>query len=132
MVSSEVDTLSKTINVSIANDGDLGQLPSIQVQSSQQTDSELDLDPNYQIHNITYQSELEGQFIDSNGQWIELQPLYSSGSNFVQSVAQPYSSDSTSPNQNGPKSGEPDPIIEEIIDTQKYPDLRSEIEAMVK
>ena len=104
----------------------------IQVQSSQQTESELDLDQNYQIHNITYQSELEGQFIDSNGQWIELQPLYSSGSNFVQSVAQPYSADSTSPTQNGPKSGEPDPIIEEIIDTQKYPDLRSEIEAMVK
>ena len=112
----------------------------IQVQQSTQdaTDAnELDLDPSYQIHNITYNSELDGQFIhDSNGQWIELQPLYGSApSNFVQSVAPTYSTESVSPQPVQslvPKVADPDPIIEEIIETQKHPDLRSEIESMVK
>lgn len=119
----------------------------IQVQQSTQDTAdtnELDLDPSYQIHNITYNSELDGQFIhDSNGQWIELQPLYGSApSNFVQSVPPTYSTESESPQPgvgggNGPqnvlpKAADPDPIIEEIIDTQKHPDLRSEIESMVK
>ena len=107
----------------------------MQESAQQPTESEIDLDSNYQIHNITYPSELEGQFIDSNGQWIELQPLYGSQTNFVQSNLPPtYATEgeSHSPTSQNAKSGDPDPIIEEIIDTQKHPDLRSEIESMVK
>ena len=80
---------------------------------------------------------MESQYMEANGQWIELQPLYNQG-NFVQGLPQSYDGavsgpSSTSPNHNQlQKSGEPDPIIEEIVDGNKYPDLKHEIQMMLK
>lgn len=96
--------------------------------------------------------EIEGQFIENsvNGQWIELQPLYQhQPANFTPGL--PTSTfaqitdnathniiNNTGGSSNGPpsppgqKSGEPDPIIEAIVDGNGYHELKFEIQQMLK
>ena len=76
--------------------------------------------------------------MDNNGQWIELQPLYHQQGQFVHGMSTNYNGDVTPTGQSGPSSppgqkssGEPDPDIEAIVDTNRFPDLKLEIESML-
>ena len=93
------------------------------------------------------QDSLDGQFLENpvNSQWIELQPLYQHHSfapgmppsafthiadhNMVNNTG---AVGSTGPPSPGPKSGEPDPIIEAIVEGNGYHELKFEIQQMLK
>ena len=73
--------------------------------------------------------------MENNGQWIELQPLYGNQNQFVHGLPQNYeppnnANQESSPN--GQKSCEPDPYIEAIVDGVDYPELKQEINNMIK
>ena len=105
----------------------------------------------YQM-SVHQNQEIEGQFIENgvNGQWIELQPLYQHQptnftpglptSTFAQITDNATHSliNNTGGSSHGPasppgqKSGEPDPIIEAIVDGNGYHELKFEIQQMLK